>query len=181
MNWEFKMKRFFVLIFVVVLTGCSLKPSLKDDKLSDLQLNLEEFFDGQVIAYGQFQDILGNVSRRFVVNVSGTWDGKLLTLVEDFTYSDGTEEQRIWTLTKTGENTWTGDAAGVIGPASGEESGDTFYWAYTIDLPVTDGTMRVSFNDYMWLQTPDRLFNKAYMSKWGFPLGEVSIMFEKQP
>ena len=38
--------------------------------------------------------------------------------------------------------------------------------------------MRVSFNDYMWLQTPDRLFNKAYMSKWGFPLGEVSIMFE---
>ena len=45
------MKRFFVLIFVVVLTGCSLKPSLKDDKLSDLQLNLEEFFDGQVIAF----------------------------------------------------------------------------------------------------------------------------------
>src|SRR6056300_1130185 len=113
------MKRFFVLIFVLFLTGCSLKPSLKDDKLSDLQLNLEEFFDGQVIAYGQFQDILGNVSRRFVVNVSGTWDGKLLTLVEDFTYSDGTEEQRIWTLTKTGENTWTGDAAGVIGTASG--------------------------------------------------------------
>ncbi|NDD09395.1 MAG: DUF3833 domain-containing protein, partial [Rhodobacteraceae bacterium] len=33
------MKRFFVLIFVLVLTGCSLKPSLKDDKLSDLQLN----------------------------------------------------------------------------------------------------------------------------------------------
>ena len=175
------MKRFFVLIFVLVLTGCSLKPSLKDDKLSDLQLNLEEFFDGRVIAYGQFQDILGNVSRRFVVNVSGTWDGKLLTLVEDFTYSDGTEEQRIWTLSKTGENTWTGDAAGVIGTALGEESGDTFYWAYTIDLPVPDGTMRVSFNDYMWLQTPDRLFNKAYMSKWGFPLGEVSIMFEKQP
>ena len=51
--------------------------------------------------------------------------------------------------------------------------------AYIIEV-VPDGTMVVSFKDYMWLQTEDRLFNKAYMSKWGFPLGEVSIMFEKQ-
>ena len=174
------MKRFFALFFVLILMGCGLKPSLKDEKISDLELNLEEFFDGQVVAYGQFQDVLGNVSRRFVVDIAGSWDGKQLRLVEDFTYSDSTEEQRIWTLTKIDEDTWTGDAEGVIGTASGQESGDTFYWAYTIDLPVSDGTMVVSFKDYMWLQTEDRLFNKAYMSKWGFPLGEVSIMFEKQ-
>ena len=164
----------------ILLTGCGLRPSLEDNKLSNLQLNLEEFFEGHVVAYGQFQDVLGNVSRRFVVDVKGTWDGKRLTLVEDFKYADDSREQRIWKLTKTGEQTWVGKADGVIGEAQGREDGDAFYWAYTIDLPVPDGTMRVSFKDYMWLQSDDRLLNKAYMSKWGFPLGEVILMFEKK-
>ncbi len=47
------------------------------------------------------------------------------------------------------------------------------------DLPVPDGTMRVTFDDYMWLISEDRMLNKAYMSKFGVPLGEVTIMFEK--
>ena len=174
------MCRIIALFFLVLLAGCGLKPSLKDEKLSNLQLNLEEFFEGDVVAYGQFQDILGNVSRRFVVDVKGTWDGKKLTLVENFKYADASQEKRVWRLTKTGEQTWVGTADGVIGIAEGREDGDTFYWAYTIDLPVPDGTMQVSFKDYMWLQSEDRLLNKAYMSKWGFPLGEVILMFEKK-
>ena len=169
-----------IFLFVILLAGCGFKPSLEDEKLSNLQLNLEEFFEGDVLAYGQFQDILGNVSRRFVVDVKGTWDGEQLTLVEDFKYADGGEEQRTWNLTKTGEQTWVGEADGVFGVAEGKEDGDTFYWAYTIDLPVPDGTMKVSFKDYMWLQSKDRLLNKAYMSKWGFPIGEVILMFEKK-
>ena len=44
------MKRFFALICVLMITGCGLKPSLEDEKLSDLQLNLEEFFDGEAQA-----------------------------------------------------------------------------------------------------------------------------------
>jgi len=39
--------------------------------------------------------------------------------------------------------------------------------------------MRVSFDDYMWLLDDDRVLNIAYMSKWGFPLGQVTIIFEK--
>jgi hypothetical protein len=66
--------------------------------LSDRQLNLEEFFEGDLVAYGQFQDILGNVSRRFVVDIEGTWDGETLRLVEDFVYEDGSTERRVWTL-----------------------------------------------------------------------------------
>jgi len=102
-----------------------------------------------------------------------------LISAEDFVYSDETTEQRIWYLKKTGEQAWNGTAKGVIGQAEGLEDGDTFYWNYTIDLPVPDGTMRVTFDDYMWLISEDRMLNKAYMSKFGVPLGEVTIMFEK--
>ncbi|MEW2918959.1 DUF3833 domain-containing protein [Ruegeria sp. ANG10] len=165
---------------IAALTACSAKPRVPKSFLSDQQLNLEEFFEGKTVAYGQFQDVLGNVPRRFTVDIEGTWDGETLTLVEDFVYDDNATEQRVWTLTKTGEDTWTGTAPGVLGTASGVERGDTFNWTYKIDLPVKDGTMRVNFDDWMWLLSDDRLLNRAYVSRYGVRLGEVILFFEKQ-
>jgi len=165
---------------LLFLAACG-TPSLDDPKLSDRQLDLETFFAGKSVAHGQFQDVFGNVSRRFTVEIDGRWDGETLILTEDFVYEDGSEERRVWTLTKTGPDTWTGTAPGVIGTATGRESGDTFNWGYTIDLPIADGeTVRVRFDDWMWLLTEDRLLNKAYMYRFGVYAGEVTILFEKR-
>lgn len=172
------------LALIPLLAACTGKPALTDASLSTRELELEEFFDGQLVAHGQFQDIFGTVRRQFVAEIEGDWDGERLRLVEDFTYEDGSTEQRVWTLRKTGEETWEGTAPGVIGVATGVEKGDRFNWRYTIDLPVpaADGTaetLRVTFDDWMWLLTEDRLFNKAYMKRFGVDVGEVSIFFEK--
>ncbi len=90
--------RLLALAAFVLLAACSGRPSLDQEPLSDRQLNLEEFFEGELVAYGQFKDLLGRVSRRFVVEIEGTWDGETLTLVEDFVYEDESTEQRVWTL-----------------------------------------------------------------------------------
>lgn len=113
------------------------------------------------------------------MDIQGTWDGWTLTLVEDFAYADGTTEQRIWLMQKTGADTWTGSADGVLGQAQGIARGDTFNWVYRIDLPVPDGTLRVDFNDWLWKLSDDRVFNRAYMSRFGVDIGEVQITFEK--
>jgi hypothetical protein len=175
-----KTMRILAMLLVIGLAGCTGKPALEDEKLSTRSLNLEEFFEGRTVAHGQFQDIFGTVRRRFAVEINGTWDGRTLRLVEDFVYEDGSTEQRVWTLDKTGEDTWQGTAPGVIGTAFGEERGDSFNWRYTIDLPVPDGTLRVTFDDWMWLLTEDRLLNRAYMKRFGVDIGEVIITFEKQ-
>jgi len=178
-----------ILVAFLVLAACTGKPSFQDASLSDRQLNLEDFFDGEFVAYGQFQDVLGTVRRQFVVTINGDWDGDRLRLVEDFVYEDGSTEQRIWTLRKTGpivpDQTWEGTAPGVIGTAFGQEQGDRFNWRYTIDLPVpsADGpteTLRVAFDDWMWLQSQDRLLNIAYVKRFGLDIGQVVISFEKQ-
>ena len=175
------MKIILVAIILLGLAGCAGKPSIDDDNLSDRQLNLEEFFDGRTVAYGQFQDVFGTVRRRFEVEINGSWDGETLKLVEDFVYEDASTEQRVWTLRKTGPDTWNGSAPGVIGTAKGVERGDAFNWVYTIDLPLGDGTTtRFSFDDWMWLMTDDRLLNRAYMTRAGVRVGEVIISFEKE-
>lgn len=176
--------RHFAIAAFVLLAACTGKPSFNDAPLSDQVLNLEEFFEGDLVAYGQFQDVLGTVRRSFVVDLHGEWDGETLTLTEDFRYEDGSTEQRIWSLVKTGPESWEGTAPGVIGTATGEEMGDRFNWRYEIDLPIpsADGsveTLRVEFDDWMWLLTEDRLFNRAYVKRFGLDIGDVSISFEK--
>lgn len=174
------LRTILLLTTVLAVSACAGRPSLDDAPLSDRNLKLEEFFAGDLTAYGQFQDILGNVSRRFTVDIDGSWDGETLTLVEDFVYEDNSTERRVWKLRKTGADTWEGVAPGVIGVATGRESGDTFNWQYEIDLPLGDGeTVRVSFDDWMWLLTDDRLLNRAYMQRFGIPVGEVTISFER--
>ncbi len=103
------MRAGMMLAAVAVMAACSGKPSLEDASLSTRELELEEFFDGRLVAYGQFQDIFGTVRRQFVVNIQGDWDGKRLRLVEDFVYEDGSTEQRVWTLVKTGRGDVAGD------------------------------------------------------------------------
>ncbi|WP_102106870.1 DUF3833 family protein [Oceaniglobus roseus] len=178
------MRLFLAALLLLLLAACTGKPNADDPLLSDRRLNLEEFFDGRLVARGQFQDILGTVRRRFEVKIRGDWDGRRLRLVEDFVYEDGSTEQRVWTLTKTGPDSWTGTAPGVIGRATGVERGDTFNWRYTIDLPVPDATgkietVRVSFDDWMWLTGGKRLLNRAYMKRYGVDVGDVTIAFEK--
>lgn len=174
------MVRVLVFGMALLIAACTGKPGAEDPLLSDRKLNLEEFFDGRVVAQGQFQDVFGTVRRRFDVVIDGTWDGETLRLVEDFVYEDGSTEQRIWTLTKTGPDSWQGTAPGVIGIATGEERGDTFNWRYEIDLPVPDGTLRVTFDDWMWKLSEDRVLNRAYMKRFGVDIGDVIITFEKQ-
>lgn len=180
--------RLAIFAALTVLTACTGKPTFDDAALSDRELNLEEFFDGEMVAYGQFQDVLGTVRRSFTVTINGDWDGERLRLVEDFLYEDGSTEQRVWTLIKTGpitqDQTWEGTAPGVIGTAFGREQGDRFNWRYEIDLPVpvADGpteTVRVTFDDWMWLLSEDRLFNRAYVQRFGLDIGDVSISFER--
>lgn len=167
-------------VLLMFMGACSSPPSLKDAPMSQVQLNLEDFFSGTTIAHGQFQDRFGKVRRRFVVEIEGTWDGEVLTLVESFTYEDNSSEQRIWTLKKISENSWIGTAAGVEGVASGEERGDTFNWKYSFNLPTENGTFLVYFDDWMWLMSDKHLLNRAYISKYGINIGEVIISFEKK-
>ncbi len=178
------MLKIVLIATALLLAACTGKPSADDPNLSGRSLNLEEFFAGDLVAYGQFQDVFGTVRRRFEVQIAGTWDGETLRLVEDFVYEDGATEQRVWTLVKTGPETWRGTAPGVIGEAEGVEIGDAFNWRYTIDLPIPSAsgqteTMRVSFDDWMWLQTEDRLINRAYVKRFGVDIGDVIITFEK--
>lgn len=174
------MLRVLLVVLAGLLAGCS-RPDLADFALAKPPLALEEYFVGKLKAYGQFQTRFGEVKRRFVVDIDGRWDGSTLTLNESFVYDDGETEQRVWTLEKTADGGWQGRAGGVVGSAAGRGAGNAFNWQYDFDLPTDDGTMRLHFDDWLFLQQDGVLINRAYVSKFGITVGEVIISFFKQP
>ncbi|NVK20380.1 MAG: DUF3833 domain-containing protein [Methylocystaceae bacterium] len=173
------MKRLTLFIGICVfLTGCStMKP--EDFANSNLKFDLFTYFDGQTQAWGIFEDRFGTVRRQFQVDIKGTLDGNVLTLDEQFDYSDGEKDQRIWTIQKMSENRYEGTAADIVGTAQGISAGNALNWAYNMDLKVGDNTIRVKFDDWMFLQEGNVLINRARVSKWGIDIGEVSLFFTK--
>ena len=143
-------------------------------------LDLQQYFNGTLDAYGIFQKRSGEVVKRFHVVIDAHWQGDVGTLDEHFTYSDGTTQQRVWTITKTGPQSYRGTAADVIGEAIGERAGNALRWRYVLALPVDDKIYHVDFDDWMFLMDNRVMLNRSAMSKWGFDLGEVTLTFVKR-
>lgn len=178
------MKKFilysFLIINIAILSGCGMT-RITDYKDQQPRLLIEDYFDGKTKAHGVFQDRFGKVRRTFTVDIDGVYNEDLqtLTLTEDFVYNDGETEQRIWTIKKTGEDTYSGTADKVVGEATGKSAGNAFNFKYKFDLPVEGDIWRVSFDDWMYLQDNGVLFNKATIRRFGIRLGDVYIFFEK--
>lgn len=165
------------------LAGCA-GPQPADYAREQPRLDLRQYFNGTLDAYGIFTDRSGRVVKRFTVVMNCSWSGppgqETGVLDEQFIYSDGTRERRVWTLKRTAEGRYVGTAADVVGQAQGEESGNAFRFGYTLRLPVDGKTYEVQFDDWMYLMDERVMLNKAVMSKFGIRLGEVTLSFVKR-
>ena len=143
-------------------------------------LELDRYFTGTVDAWGMFSDRSGTVVRRFNVVIRCAWAGDTGTLDEDFTYSDGRTEKRVWTIRKLGGGRYVGAAGDVVGEAQGSAAGNALHWRYVLELKVGEKNYHVDFDDWMYQMDEDVMLNRAVMSKFGFRLGEVTLVFRKR-
>ena len=126
-----------------------------------------------------FHDRFGNLKRSFKVDIEGTLESNILTLDEKFLYDDGEKDTRIWTIKILGDNKYSGEASDVVGKAEGISSGNALNWKYKLNLKVKDSTIKVDFDDWMFLQEKGILINRAEVKKWGLNIGVVTITFLK--
>jgi Protein of unknown function (DUF3833) len=169
----------FGLAVALALAGCASAPTPADYAQEKPTLKLREYFNGPLTAHGLFTDRSGKVVRRFTVKMTGTWTGNQGVLDEDFTYSDGKKERRVWRLTELGNGRYEGRADDVVGVALGQAAGNALNWRYTLALPVDGKVYEVQFDDWMYLMDDRVMLNKAVMSKFGIMLGEVTLSFTK--
>ncbi len=163
---------------ILALAGCA-GVAPQDYAGETPEFRIEEYFDGNVQAWGMFQSRSGEVRRRFTVDIEGSVEGNQITLDEYFTYADGETSRRVWEIERIDEHNYIGNAGDIVGEATGERYGNALNWKYTLALEVDDRTWNLQFDDWMFLTDEDTLINTAEVTKFGFRVGQVTLFFRR--
>ena len=141
------------------------------------RLVLEEFIRGNLVAEGTFTNTRDGSTRGLKVRMRGDWDGRTLTLVEDFVYSDGEKDRKTWRFTKVGEGRYTGTREDVIGTADIRQRGNDVLLDYTARVTTKDGSSyNIRFSDVLKLTGPRTVLNTADLTAyWFFDVGKVEL------
>jgi hypothetical protein len=169
-----------LLLMGSALVGCASRPEFATPQPTK-PLVLEEALVGRVLGEGAFVNSLTGGETKFSVVIDGAWDGKVLTLVEDFTYEDGSTDRKTWRLTRTGAGAFDGVREDVIGTADVRRDGPGVRLDYYVTLMTGLGGIDVRFQDLLYLNEDGSIANKAVVSKFGLRVGRVDITMRPQP
>ena len=174
------MKIIVTLLIAILLTNCSgnnMKPiDFKDQKP---RLIIEDYLSGDVKAWGILQNRFGKVTRQFSAVLNGKWDGKQLILDEKFEWTDGEIQKRQWKINKIDQHNYEGTAGDVFGTAKGYSYGPAFKFEYVLLVPIKGKKIKITFDDWIFKQDEKVAINRATMTKFGFKVAELTVVFVK--
>ena len=173
------MKKFIVLLLLTLTTGCANKMKPTDFKDQKPRLVIENYLSGNVKAWGVLQNRSGKVTRQFKADLNGKWDGSTLILDEKFDWNDGEKQTRQWSIKKIDENHYEGRASDVVGVANGFSYGPAFKFEYVLLVPVKGKEMKITFDDWIFMQDEKVAINRAKMTKFGIRVADLTVVFVK--
>lgn len=180
------MKKIFSTISIIFIAmslfSCS-KTTPKNYQNNSPKLDIRSYLNGKVKAWGMLENRSGKITRRFVVEMEGKWNGNEGVLEEYFTFDDGEKSKRIWTIKFSDDHNFTATAADVVGFAKGSQYGNAMQMEYVLDLEVDKEKQtkyKVTLDDWMYLLEEDVLVNKSTIKKFGITFGKLTIFFQKQ-
>lgn len=163
---------------LLLLTACSSR-NIENYAGNLPELDIKEFFSGQLLASGIVKNSSGEVIRYFKAELTGEWQGDRGTLSEIFYFNDDKVEYRTWKLELKQNNRFTGTAGDVIGEAMGQQKGNAIFMTYTLQVPFRGDTINLNVDDRMFLVSPDTLISESFLSKFGLDVGEVVLTIRK--
>ena len=149
----------------------------EDYKNTKPEIKIEEYFLGNVRAWGIFQGRSGVVKRQFTATMNGSFDGGDFILNENFNWNDGEKQNRKWTIKKIDNHNYEGTAADVVGVAKGHSYGSAFKFEYNLLIPFKGKKIKVRFDDWIFKQDEKVAINRAIVTKFGFKVGELTVFF----
>ena len=178
----FKLKRYFIFLSLFLLVSCSTEQSIYKNKKPTF--DLKTYFTGPVIAWGLVKDYKQQVTRRFCVEMTGTWEEEQGVnkglLAETFYFDDGEMSFRNWQLRQLSDGSYEGTAEDVVGKASGKAEGFSFQWKYTLSLTIDDTDYEFQLDDWLYQMDKYRVFNQTDMNKFGLTVATLTLFFDKE-
>ena len=89
-------------------------------------------------------------------------------------------QDRQWHITKLDEHNYEGTASDVVGKAKGYSYGPAFKFEYVLLVPVKGKEIKITFDDWIFMQDAKVAINRAKMTKFGFKVAELTVFFVKE-
>ncbi len=141
--------------------------------------DLLSYFEGRTLATGVFEGRAGEQKRRFSVEMTGSAQGSSLVLDEHFLFDNGERQQRVWTLTRGNDQSFTGTCEDAVSEASGSFGQGRADMNSTLRLKVGNRLIAMKFADVFYDAGDGTVLNRSTVSKWGITVGQVLILFRK--
>lgn len=170
--------RLSIVLLSFGLSSCSSVPVNEYANNTPVMV-VEEFFNGSLRAHGIVKNRSGKLTRYFNASINAYWVEGVGTLDEVFKFDDGEEQRRIWKLVKDDAGNYIGTANDVVGSAILEVAGNSLFLDYVLRVPYDNGTLDLHIDDRMYLVSDRVLINESVMTKWGFDVGEITLVIEK--
>lgn len=168
-----------LLLALPFLVACS-GPGINDYAGEEPELIPSDFFQGEMSARGVVKNRSGEVIRHFDATIDASWDENGVgTLDEVFRYHDGETDTRVWTLAPR-DGGYHATAGDVTEPGLMEFEGNAIHMNYVLEVPYGDSTINVRMDDWMYRVTEDTIINETEMTYWGFRVGEVVLVIQRQ-
>lgn len=170
-----------ILIFMTMLSsllGCSsIDPKIYSK--NSPKMDIRNYLNGKLEAQGILQNRAGEVIKTFTVKMVGTWKGNEGKLEEDFIFSDGKKDRRIWEIKFLDDNNFTAKAHDTVGIAKGQQYGNAVKMDYVLKVDVDGKKYDIRLIDWIYLVDEKTAINVSQMTKFGFRVGTLSISFKK--
>lgn len=140
----------------------------------------KEFFNGRLIANGIVKNRAGRVERYFTAVINASWKEGIGTLDEDFIFNDGEKQNRKWTLRPQADGSYIATAPDVIGDGILKVSGNSIFLDYVLRISYDGSEYDITIDDRMYLVSDNVLLNESLLTKWGFTVGSLTLVIEKQ-
>ncbi len=174
-----KLKTISIIMTVGLLLGCSssINPKIYTKNLP--KLDIRNYLNGPLEAQGILQNRSGEVIKTFTVKMVGSWKGNEGKLEEDFIFSDGKTDRRVWEIKLSDDNNFTAKAHDTVGIAKGEQYGNAMKMDYVLKVDVDGKKYDIRLIDWIYLVDEKTAINVSKMTKFGFRVGTLTISFKK--
>ena len=174
-----KLKTISIIMTLGLLLGCSSSINPKIYTKSSPKLDIRNYLNGPLEAQGLLQNRSGEVIKTFTVKMVGSWKGNDGKLEEDFVFSDGKKDRRVWEIILSDDNNFTAKAHDTVGIAKGEQYGNAMKMDYILKVDVDGKKYDIRLVDWIYLVDEKTAINVSKMTKFGFRVGTLTISFKK--
>ncbi|MBX9683629.1 MAG: DUF3833 domain-containing protein [Hyphomicrobium sp.] len=158
----------------------SLASTSSDAAKTRSSFGLVQAFQGRTYGVGAFSAPLFGIHRTVRTTLTGSLSGRQLTVFEKIDFTDGERQRKTWRFTKVAPGEWVGRRADVVGLAKATEQDGVVTLTYDAHVSSSAlGDTVLSFYDVIYRRADGKVVNETTVSKFGIPVGSVSLLFRR--